>query len=159
MTAPNPSAPRREATDPSSRMWSAAYHEFLHEGVSEDHAMARADVLRIEFDRLVAALPAPAAPDAPLRAAAKFMLDWEAEADFRRHRDVIESASPSAPRETPGTLDSEILEAALIEWFAETGIGAWAHFEDEDIALLVLLYDKVRAARLSGPAASGDTAK
>jgi hypothetical protein len=49
-----------------SRVWSWVHQEMRAEGVSDEHAMARADVIRIEVERwLAAALPAAQEPERP----------------------------------------------------------------------------------------------
>jgi len=53
----------REALDKvPSRAWAHAYHEFRRIGLDEANAMARADVVRIETERSIAALTTPDAP-------------------------------------------------------------------------------------------------
>lgn len=53
----------REALDKvPSRAWAHAYHEFRRIGLDEANAMARADMVRIETERSIAALTTPDAP-------------------------------------------------------------------------------------------------
>jgi lambda repressor-like predicted transcriptional regulator len=57
-------APRRVRVEPQTdagkigarMLWTDAYHSFRDEGVSEAHAMARADLLRIEFEKHAVAI-------------------------------------------------------------------------------------------------------
>jgi hypothetical protein len=125
--------PQGPTTRLPQKVWSAVYHSMRDEGVSDAHAMARADVVRIEVEKELARAAAP--PDID----ALTIEDWEAIENCvaacasnpfepKRYRDwyaetlakVRRLASPDATR--------------WVVWDATTGLPV-ADFTTEEAAL------------------------